>query len=124
MANLLKEDVAEGQRQLMALASAAASPASADGPRALTMQELEARDPTVEITALLQQKRCAAMSSGKHIFCASESLVSEVFLASPVNLFCRSWTVMIGAAASLIALRRIVMLCLPCTDMRRPSAWP
>ena len=58
MATLLKEEVAEGQRQLVALASAAVSPAGADGPRALTMQELEARDPTLDITALLQQKRC------------------------------------------------------------------
>ena len=56
MASLLKDEVMEGQRQLVALAASAAE--AGDGPRAVTMQEAEARDPTVDIAAQLQQKQC------------------------------------------------------------------
>ena len=58
VASLLKDEVMEGQRQLVALAASAASVDAADGPRAVTMQEVEARDPTIEIAAQLQQKQC------------------------------------------------------------------
>ena len=51
-----------GQRQLVALASSAASGGAADGPRPVTVQEVEARDPTIAIAAQLQQKQCVHVS--------------------------------------------------------------
>ena len=119
MATLLKEEVAEGQRQLVALASAAASPATADGPRALTMQELEARDPTVDITAMLQQKRCAAIRLADDAFlpfltffeCGHPGQVTPPVL--PV----------VDSNDKCCTLSQPSPWRLPCTGMRRPSAW-
>jgi len=72
VASLLKDEVMEGQRQLVALAASAAE--ASDGPRAVTMQEVEARDPTVDIAAQLQQKQCACcpslVTSSSCIWCA------------------------------------------------------
>ena len=65
VANLLKDEVAEGHRQLVALATAAASAQGAhEATPPLTVQELETRqDPTVEISSMLRQSRCANHST-------------------------------------------------------------
>ena len=65
VANLLKDEVAEGHRQLVALATAAASAQGArEATAALTVQDLETRqDPTVEISSMLRQSRCGNHST-------------------------------------------------------------